>query len=66
MHVSFLCQNGYTIHKGIDKQITLYKWISRRSVLVPPYSSFYISCGAVLINKGKILLVQEKNGARKG
>ena len=30
------------------------------------YSSFYVSAGAIIIHDGKILLVQEKNGARQG
>ena len=65
-HAEYLCQNGFKIHHGIEQKLNLYKWISSRSDLATGYSQFYISCGAVVIHDNRILLVQEKNGARKG
>ena len=52
---------GYKIHHGRDNRIALYKWLSNRSDLVPPYSNFYISCGAAVIDNDRLLLVQESN-----
>ena len=31
-----------------------------------PYSVFWVAAGALLVHDGKVLLVQEKGGARKG
>ena len=52
---------GYSIHHGKNKSMALYKWLSHKSNLVPPYSNFYISCGSVVIEDNKILMVEEKN-----
>ena len=32
---------------------------------MPIFSRFYIAAGAVVIHDGRVLMVQEKNGARK-
>jgi len=37
----------------------------KRACLIPPFSVFYVGCGAIVINKDRILLVQEKSGTRK-
>lgn len=44
----------------------LNKWIASKKDLITPYSAAFISAGAILIKDNRILLVQEKNGARKG
>ena len=52
---------GFNIHHGIGKSLSLYKWMLKdRKDLVVPYSMFHIGCGGVLIEDNKILLVQEK------
>ena len=57
-----ICTNklGYKIHTGLDKTITIYKWLTKRSDLVVPYSVFWVAAGALLIHENKVLLVQEK------
>ena len=57
-----VCTNrlGYKIHTGLDKTITIYKWLTKRSDLVVPYSVFWVAAGALLIHENKVLLVQEK------
>ena len=57
-HTSHLVNKmGYRIHHGKDNEIALYKWLSQESDLVPPYSNFYVSCGAVVINNDCLLVV---------
>ena len=56
-YAAFLFKNGYKIHSGLDSSLVLFKWISRQSDLVPPFSNFHISCGSVIIHQNKILLV---------
>ena len=66
MFAGYLCAKGFKIHSGIDHSLVLYKWISSRSLLAPPFSNFHLSCGSVIVKEQKILLVQEKFGPRKG
>jgi hypothetical protein len=57
-HTSYLVNElGYKIHHGKDNKIALYKWLSKKSDLVPPYSNFYVSCGAIVIDNNHLLLV---------
>ena len=39
----------FLIHHAINQQIVLYKWICTLDDLVPPFSMFYIACGAIII-----------------
>lgn len=64
--IPYLCSNGFNIHNGAGQSVTLWRWISRQKDLVAPYCNFYISAGAILIKDDCILLVQERNGPRKG
>lgn len=57
---------GFKIHSGGEDTITLCQWIAARKNLIPPYSVFYVGCGAAVILNGRILVVQESNGIRKG
>ena len=50
----------------MGNKLVLNKWIASRKDLITPFSTIYVSAGAILIKDNKILLVQEKNGARKG
>jgi 8-oxo-dGTP pyrophosphatase MutT (NUDIX family) len=61
-----VANEGFVIHHGIGKEISLNRWIASKKDLITMYSSFYVSAGAIIIHDGKILLVQEKNGARQG
>lgn len=63
---SYLCLNGFRIHHGLDQNISLTRWIAKKKDLIPSYSEFYISAGALLIKDDKVFLVREKNGPRKG
>jgi len=63
---TYLCQIGFNIHHGLGRKIVLNKWIASRKDLITHFSAAYVSAGAILIKDNKILLVQEKNGARKG
>lgn len=60
-----ISQRGFKIHHGLDDTIVLYKWMANKKDLVPFYTTNVISCGAIVIHQGKILLVQERNGNRK-
>ena len=58
---------GYKIHHGKDNRVVLYKWLLKdKTDLVPPYSTVYFSCGAVVIDKQHLLMVKEKTGPRQG
>lgn len=57
---------GFKIHHGLDQEIAFTKWISTERNLIPPYSMFYVACGAILIKDDKLLMVQEKLGGAKG
>lgn len=63
-----ICSNQFkfNIHHGLGKDLSMYRWMTEQRDLVTPYSMFYISCGAIIIENDHILLVQEKNGNRKG
>lgn len=61
-----LCDIGFEIHQGLNKKIRLNKWIALRDNLIPPFSVFYVACGALVIKDGTVLLVQEASGSRKG
>jgi len=64
-HLSSLCKAGFEIHHAFAGKIAVYKWILERNCLIPPFSVFYVGCGAIVINKDRILLVQEKSGPKK-
>ena len=55
-------EKGFKIHHGKETDLVLYKWLlNNHTDLVPKYSRFYIACGGIVINDGKLLMVQESN-----
>jgi len=55
-------QAGFKLHYGKGEDISLYRWMREgKKDLVPAYSTHVISCGGVIINEDKILLVEEKS-----
>ena len=52
---------GFKIHHGKETELVLYRWIHTATDLVPTFSRFYVATGGIIIEDGKLLMVQEAN-----
>jgi hypothetical protein len=58
-------KSGFKLHYAKGEDVSLYRWMREgKKDLVPAYSTHVISCGGVIVNENKILLVEEKSVQR--
>ncbi|KAM3134131.1 hypothetical protein pb186bvf_013752 [Paramecium bursaria] len=61
-----LVNKGFKMHNCSQDRIRFSKWLLDEPSRLPHQSTHFVGVGGVIIKEGKILMVQEKNGIRKG